>query len=621
MSLVLALVAGLSAGDIRLLGQSDDVRYLPLLENACRPKLAGPITPDVEEEQVACLDAIRRLDPEKAASYAEAVLDSVPDSCPPFWSALRVLASAGDLSTIRRGLTSYFEEPTEWRTVLAEASHRDVRLRDFSPWAPDGREDSERLLRSRLEQNLGRPPPEPTTGVAPALEAPNDVGLREQILAVDADARYRAIRVLAARDDDALVGLPIDGQALDRLYPYLVGSRHPSLRRQIPRTERARGEALAALLLSNVATEEEKRSAVASMTDAWPRALETNGVYEVMASLVEASRVLDRAGVGALSIIPLPEARLRLEALATPEAIEGLMRRADRGLAVPVLSDLRRLGSPPVRYAAEKALLTLGAPGSTTFLKSRTELGDLLPVVMKAPLEGETLRELISPVVSTRSPSPEALAALFQLHARHPSVVLSYLGEEPGPLAERFHFVLSLSGEPRRLPILVDLAVNESAPASREAAFTGLAEAELGSFEKRLHRLAGHPDRSVRFRAAAALAPSGEPWIVRLLVAELSESERAEVERARRALQRITPERARRVLEEMIWDGTATAFAVNAFISLSPEAIREDRALQRRIWELVEEGVAHGTPLSLIAASRLSHPRALRAVRTYIERR
>ncbi|HSF17482.1 MAG TPA: hypothetical protein VLK65_18205 [Vicinamibacteria bacterium] len=621
MRLVLALVAGLSAGDIRLLGQSDDVRYLPLLEDACRAQLAGPFTPDVEEEQVECLEAIRRLDPEKAASYAEEVLESVPDSCRPFWSALRVLASAGDLGIIRRGLTSYFEEPTEWRIVLAEASRRDVRLRDFAPWASGGRHDSERLLRSRLEQNLGRAPPEPKFGVAPSLDITDVVRLHQQILALDSDARYRVLRVLAARDDDALVGLPIDRPALDRLYPYLVGSRHPSLRAQITRTDRARGEALAALLLSKVATEEEKRSAVESMTDAWPRALVTRGVYEVMESLVGASRALDRAGVGGLSIISLPEARLRLEAMATPEAIDGLMRRADRGLAVPALSDLRRLGSPPVRYAAEKALLALGAPGSTTFLKSRTELGDLLPIVMKAPLKGETLLELISPVASSPSPSPEALAALFQLHDRHPSVVLSYLGEEPGPLAERFHFVLSLSGDPRRLPILVDLAVNQSAPASREAAFTGLAEAELGSYEKRLHRLAGHPDRSVRFRVAAALAPSGESWIVRLLVAELDESEPAEVERARRALQRIAPERARGVLEEMIGDGTATAFAVNAFISLSPETIREDRGLQRRIWELLEEGVALGTPLSLIAASHLSHRRALAAVRTYIERR
>ncbi|MGH9320513.1 MAG: HEAT repeat domain-containing protein, partial [Vicinamibacteria bacterium] len=160
------------------------------------------------------------------------------------------------------------------------------------------------------------------------------------------------------------------------------------------------------------------------------------------------------------------------------------------------------------------------------------------------------------------------------------------------------------------------VGAEKSIPASsRDAAFSALAEADLGSFASRLHRLAGHPDREIRFRAAAALVPTGEAWTVRLLLGNLDASSPGERNVARRALARLDPARARALLSEVIGDGTAGSFGALVYLELEDwSAIGRNLPLQAKLWEILAEESKASSPTALLAASRLSHSEAISVV-------
>jgi hypothetical protein len=204
------------------------------------------------------------------------------------------------------------------------------------------------------------------------------------------------------------------------------------------------------------------------------------------------------------------------------------------------------------------------------------ETNDLiLDNVLSAPMDLGTVRAVVAGIASSPGASPGAFAGLYRFHEQWGDAFLPLLSERRAPaLVERARFVLALSGDRKRLPLLVELAFGESSPRSREAALDGLAEMELGPFAMRLHRLAGAPERWVRFRVAAVLLPGGDAWAMRLLVANVDPESLAEVHRARRAIDRLGEDRARVLLEEMALDGTATPFAVERLLEMGPKQSR-----------------------------------------------
>lgn len=579
---------------------------------------------------MACLLAMARLDSERAAVSARDALESLGDGSPAHWAALRVLARAGDRETLHRALDEYFEAPHRWRSVLAEAAPNDVRLADFLPASPPPEGDAERRRRTRLAGNLGL-----------AIEVPLDVALAStgseldardparfdrDLREMDPASRFRLVRSLAARDDEALIRLALDGATLGRLSGYLARSRYPVVRSRLVEATVYRGRALAAWLLSPRASEEEKRRAALAMRDAWVEALGAPGVYARLASLLGPETLVERAPTKALGAVPLASARARLETLARdehdPAAVRILMTRDDRVLSLPVLYALERDASPEVRVEAERALLALGAAGSSLIVKTgnRSLDPELIPLLLRSTAADEPVLRLVRELASEPAASPDGLAALYALSARRPDLFIRFLDAGPEPLTKRFHFVLSLAGDEERIPLLVDLAVTESPRASREAAFIGLTEVDLGLFDKRLHRLAGHPERGIRFRAACALAPSGEPWVLRLLLADLDEQAPDERRLARRALARTDPRALRALLTAMVRDETASAFAVNFLLDLDGrEGADRERALERAMWERLQDGVEARRPLALEAASRLSDRHARAAVSAYLE--
>jgi hypothetical protein len=240
------------------------------------------------------------------------------------------------------------------------------------------------------------------------------------------------------------------------------------------------------------------------------------------------------------------------------------------------------------------------------------DLTTVLEVVMGSPVQTEVALELVRRVGSDASPSPPAIAAL----ARLPLVGLA--STATGALAERVHLAMSLDGASKYLPVLIDLAVASSSGAtktSREAAFSALTEAELGSFGARLHRLAGDPDRVIRFRAAAALVPSGDAWTLRLLLGELDPSSPREEAVARSAVRRLPRERALELLGGMVEDGTARSFGVVLYLELADESeVRRSRPLQEKLFRVIAEDARALDPTALLAASRLSHPGAIAIV-------
>jgi hypothetical protein len=663
-----------------LLGQSDDAWRAPALESTFDSRLReladfpAPLYPsDLEEEVTRSLEDLARLDTESAAVRARSLLRLVSPDSGLAWTSRRVLAASGDLETLRLALRSYFEASAAWRTVLAAS--RDPRLRDFGE--QDDSPVSQQYFLTTLERNLARarerdavrallawastskdassprrvlealPEGVPLEAAvrgwlrrafpsAEETEPPLFTGeeapleIQQRILALPPDARYAPIRWLAERDHEALLGLPVSREHIDRLYPYFARSSRRALRGRVKRASRERGRALASILLSTSADATEKRETLRAMPDAWAGAIASAGtkVYEEMASLLPredldrfiAGSAVDESYLDALAVVPLAEARRRLEAMGTAEAVERLRRRPDVILSVPALDRLRRGGDFRISRPAALALVSLGAPGSSAWLRAElatsSDLVPILEAVMRGPAEPEIALELARRVASEPGPSPSGFAAL----ARLPLAGLASAG--PEALADRVRLAMAMTGDRKYLPVLVDLAVGSipgASRASRGAAFAALAEAELGSFGTRLHRLAGAPDRDVRFRAAAALVPSGEAWTLRLLLGNLDPASPSERALARSAVRRLSRERAMELLDAMIADGTARTFGVLLYLELADEAeVRRRRPLQARLFRSVADEARAGDPTALLAASRLSLPEAIAVVTAYL---
>jgi hypothetical protein len=496
----------LSALLVRALGQIDDAWQTPVLEGVFDSGLreladfpAPLYPPDLEDEMTAALEELVRLDPDSAASRARSLLDVVSHESELTWTARRVLAASRDLEAVRLGLQCYFEAPNRWREVLAASD--DARLRDFDD---EGEAEplSERYFLTTLERNLSRAreresirallawasasaDPSSPRRVLEALpagipfepavrawlrrnrqsaEAPepllfpdgaSPLEIKQRVLSLSPDARYAAIRELAERDHEALLGIPVSREHIDRLYPYFARSGRRAIRDRVRRAERARGRALASLLLSPTLDDAEKREALRAMPDAWAGAVSSagSGIFEIMSNLLprqDLERFLfeaqvDESFLDALAVVPLPEARLRLEALGTPEAVTRLLQRPDRFLSVPALSRLRREGEPLAARSAALALLSLGAPGAGAWLRAElatsTDLAPVLEAVIRSPAEAEVAIDLVRRVASHPSPSPLAMAALAHL----PLVGLA--SATPEPLAERVHLAMSLGAE------------------------------------------------------------------------------------------------------------------------------------------------------------------------------
>jgi len=662
---------------LALLIHSDDAWEVPVLERVFDSGLrtladfpAPLYPPDLEDEMTAALAELAHLDPDSAASRARSLIAVVSQESELTWTARRALAASGDLQTLRLGLQSYFDAPERWREVLAASD--DARLRDFDG---EGKVEplSERYILTTLERNLSRAreresirallawasasvdpssprrvlqalPEEIPLGASvrswlrrnresagapePPLVPDNESALeiKQRVLALSPHARYRALRGLADRDHEALLGIPVSQEHIDRLYPYFARSSRRAIRDRVRRAERARGRALASLLLSPTAGDIEKREALRAMPDAWAGAIASagSGIFETMSNQLpreDLERFLfetevDESFLDALAIVPLAEARLRLEAIGTEDAVERIMRRSDRFLSVPALSRLRREGEPVAARSAALALLSLGGPGASAWL--RVELLNpadptaVLLAVIDASAEPSIAADLARRVASDVSRSPSGFATL----ARLPLVDLA--SAAPEALAERVHLAMSLREERAYLPVLIDLAagsVSGASKASREAAFAALAEADLGSFAPRLHRLAGDPNREVRFGAAAALVPSGEAWTLRLLLGNLDPSSSRERAIARAAVRRLPRERGQELLEEMVEDGTARSFGVLLCLELAEESeVRRSRSLQEKLWRILAEDARAGDRTALLAASRLSHPEAIAVV-------
>jgi hypothetical protein len=674
-----ALAFWLSSGLLLAsLQESDDRWRAPVLERALGLQIAAlggfpsPLfPPDLEREIAESLEELVRLDSESAASWSRSLLSVLSSDCELTWTARRVLAASGDLETVRLGLRSYFQAPPRWREVLAAGA--DPRLRDF-----DGGEKvappSERLFLTTLERNLARarerqsirallawaraskdpssprrvlealPPgipfeaevrdwlrrvPSPAETLEIFRGSESRAEIEGRLVALSSEERPLALRWLAERDQEALAFVSVSREEIDRLHPYFARSRHRAIRDSVRRAEKARGRALASLLLSGNADDDERREALHAMPDAWAGAIVSGGgpIFEILSRLLPreelerflAEAELDQSLLAALAIVALPSARLRLEALGTPEAVEGLMQRSDRVLAVPALFRLRREGEPRAARAAALALVSLGGPGSDAWLRAELATSAHLPqalealeAMMRSPIGHPMAIDLVRRLGSTDSPSPSVFAALLRL----PLVELS--SPASGAFAERVHRAMSLSGERKYLPLLIDLATGslpEASAASREAAFSALAGADLGPFAFRLHRLAGDPDREVRLRAAAALVPGGEAWTVRLLVANVDSASRRDCAIARSAVRRIPKERAREVVGEMVGDGTAGSFGVLLYLELAEESeTRGNRLLQEKLWRAVADDARGGKESALLAASRLTHREAVAVV-------
>jgi hypothetical protein len=597
---------------------------------------AGLYPPEEVQEIAKALEELTGLDGESGASRARLLLNAVPSGSHLFWSARRMLAASGDGDTIRLALHSYFQAPERWAEVLAASD--DPRLSIYAPRSPRRDPASGDLFRTFLERNLAEAreretirallswagkASDPASPRRVLKSLPEDVPLgasirawltrhaepaepskqafpdggstlerKQRILELPPRDRFQVVRGLAQGDDEVLAGLPMTREEVDRLYPYFARSTHRVLRERVRRSLAARGPALASLLLSPSAGETEKRETLSAMRDAWVAALASAPVFEILSTLVpreDVAKLLDEADADALASIPTPEARARLESMGTAAAVERLLRRSDRIFSVGALSRLLREGEADASRAAGLALVSLGAPGATAWFQA--ELG------------------------KDKDPSPGELAALVSFP------LTSLAAAARGTLLERVHEAMSLSGDRRYLPLLVDIAASgmpDVSRRSREAAFLGLAEADLGHFAPRLHRLAGDPDRSVRFQAAAALVPSGEASWLRLLLANVDAPSERERSIARRAVERLPRERALELLEGMVKDGTAGVLGVTLYLDrLDAEArarVRGNRVLQQELWASISEPAEAREPLALLAASRLSHPEAIALV-------
>ena len=363
----LLLVAGelWTASELRGLRETEDVRDAGAIEQAFERRLAElerfalDLAPsDLEAELVEALLALERLHPEAAMQWSRRVVENVP-STELTWAARSVLARGGDRRTLRLALRRYFDDPDAWRVVLGDGAlaTEDVRLRDYEPYGRPVALPGERLFRSQLEQSLGIKKPDNVLvgpsflDVVRGIDAfPNDDALSVQSLVVGLPPAYRlrALRYLATSDHRALVGLPMAAAEIDRLYPYFAQSRHRPLRDRVRRSIAARAAALASLLLSPAAGDDEKRAHLAAMEDVWLDAIARGGpeVYRVLVTLVgEAAverHIATEPPTRALAVAPLAAARLRLEQWGSADAIRGLGEREDLLLSLPTLTALRR---------------------------------------------------------------------------------------------------------------------------------------------------------------------------------------------------------------------------------------------------------------------------------------
>ncbi len=633
----MVLVAGqlLAAAQLDELAETDDARQAPHLERAIESRLDelerfdGSLPPpDVAEELVAAVVSLERLDRGRALYWARTILQALPSGPVGNVSvvARRVLARSGDRSVVGPALNEYFQAPDDWRGVLgdAAAATNDIRLRDFAGSAERDEEPSPELFRSRLARALGETMAPPRTPSLERLLEGDFLETQSAVLALPARSRYRAIRFLATRDHASLIGLPMTSETIDRLYPYLSISRHRKLRARSHRAHSARGRALASLLLSPRVDREEQRFHADAMPDAWLDAIAATG-RDILTPIVgEAAvvRVIEAAAPhAAMVFVPSPEARVRLEQAATPEAIRWLGRRSDTVVSMSILAALRAEAEQDTRLAAEVELVRMGAPGAAAFVRSQLDrdfLEELLPAAVGSPVDVDLVQRAIERVGRRGGKQPAALVAMHRFHERYPREFLAWLDADNAQLRERAHFVMALSGDARRLPLLIELAVTGLNP-SREAALRGLSETSLGNFDKRLHRLAGDSERSVRFQTAIALLPTGAEWAFRLLVAELNEEDPAERVRARRAVERLLPEIARARLRTLVSNTTASPFAVELYLDL--DADRGDAAFRESLWRALAPYVEADDPTALLAAARLSLPAATDAVERYLDRR
>jgi hypothetical protein len=605
-----------------LIGLIDDVFDVPALERAFDERLEtlrefpDPLFPvDLEEEAASSLSTLARLNGKSAARRAREAL-AVTSSSDLAWAARKILVRERDVDTIRSALLRYFEDEERFRAVLAESD--DPRLLDFRGEEPPEAAPSPRLFRSSLEWNLSR--------------ARSRAAVRALVLwaesSTDAESPRRVLSAIEkgtpydARIERWLARNPAEGR------PEEAPPRPPAAR---PMEER--GRALAAVVLSTTAGVEEKRFALSTMRDAWEEALAlpASGLAEAMIELAGERETLalveETTDLAALAALPLFEARLRLEEVGTAEGIESLMKRPDRIASLPFLERSRRSSDPKAARAADLALLSLGAPGATAFVRRELAAGEgveeLLRPASLAPIDPALILDVVRGPAGWDSSSPAGFAALVSFQERYPAPFFAFLSglsgltAKDGPLAERAHIVLSFSRDSRRIPLLVDIAVGgtEASSRSREAAFEALAEADLGPFAARLHRLAGDPDRAVRFRAAAALVPTGEVWPLRLLLASIDESSPRERGAARSAVERLPPERALSLLGDMVSDQTAGSFGVVLFLDLG------GKAPASALWTIVEEDALSGGETALLAASRLEDPRAVRCVTRFLTAR
>jgi hypothetical protein len=165
------------------------------------------------------------------------------------------------------------------------------------------------------------------------------------------------------------------------------------------------------------------------------------------------------------------------------------------------------------------------------------------------------------------------------------------------------------------LPVLVDLAANHQDEDSRQIAFRALAEQDIHPFAERLHRSAGDSERRIRFAAATALVPTGEAWAMRLLVSEMDRDVQGETLAARRSIDRLPEIEARRLLEEMFWDGTGTPFTTDILFGLIGEV---SERIEQRAWELVSSRT--NDPYALLVAAQLDFPEAAQSVISHLEK-
>jgi len=439
------------------------------------------------------------------------------------------------------------------------------------------------------------------------------IALRRVVVGiVDSKDRLRVLRRLAQTDSSLLTTLTIRGDEISDLYSYFARSSHLGLRELVLLTEGdARGPALAALIVSPRATRDERVRALEILGDAWPEAVLAGGaaVIEELEPLWQGE--LDSSlGLDVLALLPGAAARRRIEEVGTAEAIASLMKRGDRLLALPALDRLKRQGDKRTRDASETALLMLGAPGSIAIMRRRLSepetLRGVMPALAWSPLANEAFGRLAASV----GRRPDVQAALCSYYEKRPSELTSLLDLTEANARHRILSAMALNDTPSRLPVLIDTAINEAQVETRLAVLRGLAEGKLGRFAARLHKIAGDPDRRVRFASAVALAPDGEEWALRLLLSEMDSSSRQERRLARRVIERLPGDDAQARLEALFMDGTAGSYAIDLFLDRA-EAVTG--AHEERAWELVQSLLDEDS-FALRVAARLDNRKAGRAV-------